>query len=76
VSLSTKFRFDVRSWHLRGSGSAPRAAASGSMRAVVRKVPPLAIPGTLSDPLAIVIRGLRESVAVLMDLDELVEGYW
>ena len=30
----------------------------------------------LSDPLAIVIRGLRESVAVLMDLDELVEGYW
>jgi hypothetical protein len=46
------------------------------MRAVVRKVPPLAIPGTLSDPLAIVIRGLRESVAVLMDLDELVEGYW
>ena len=45
------------------------------MRAVVRKVPPPAIPGTLSDPVAIVSRGSRESVAVLMDLDKLV-GHW
>src|SRR5262249_54367006 len=46
ASLPAKFRFDVRSRHLRGSGSAPRTAASGSMRAVVRKVPPPAISGT------------------------------
>jgi hypothetical protein len=46
------------------------------MRVVVRKVPPPAIPGTLlSVPLAIVSRGSRESVAVLMDLDELVD-HW
>jgi Domain of unknown function (DUF4158) len=46
------------------------------MRVVVRKVPPPAIPGTLlSVPLAIVSRGSRESVTVLMDLDELA-GHW
>jgi hypothetical protein len=70
-----KFRFDVRSRHLRGSGSAPQAAASGSTRAVVREVPLPAIPGTFVGPATIVSRGSRESVAVLMDLDELVDQW-
>ena len=47
-----------------------------AVRAVVQKVPPPAIPGTLmSVPLAIVGRGSRESVTVRVDLDELVD-HW
>jgi hypothetical protein len=38
-------------------------------------VPPLAIPGTLPIPLAIVSRRSRESVVVQADLGELVE-HW
>src|SRR5260221_11590636 len=70
-----KFRFDVRSRHLRGSGSAPRAAASGSMRAVVRKVPPPVIPGTFVGPPRYRQPRIAESVPMPMDLDELVEQW-
>src|SRR5690349_21286149 len=70
-----KFRLDVRSRHLRGSGSAPRAAASGSMRAVVRKVPPPVIPGTFVGPPRYRQPRIAESVPMPMDLDELVE-HW
>src|SRR5262249_36833965 len=54
---------------------APQAAACCSGRGMVAEVPPPVVPGTLSVPLAIVSRGTREGVAVLMDLDELA-GHW
>lgn len=70
-----KFSFDIWNRNFTVFGAISKVAARSSGCLQIREVPPPAIPGTLSVPLAIVSRGSRKSVAVLMDLDELVDDW-
>jgi Domain of unknown function (DUF4158) len=70
-----KFRLDAWSRHFTSSQGRAGSSLPAILVAEVPEAPPAAIPGTLSDPLAIVSRGFRESAVVPVDLDELVE-HW